>query len=85
MALETHLVVIFLVPECTVKIELLNNWPNPHFDSVMDGGKAPLPEMIDHQLPQHHILKRMLFHTGQFSLALRCVPTLTSVTALRGC
>lgn len=56
MALETHLVVIFLVPECTVKIELLNNWPNPHFDSVMDGGKAPLPEMIKWkslELPLH--------------------------------
>lgn len=47
VALDTHAVVSFLVLECTVKMEVLNNWLNPCIYFLTRGwGKDPLPKMI---------------------------------------
>ena len=39
VALETHLVVIFLVPEYTVTTEILGNRPRAHMNPLLIGGE----------------------------------------------
>lgn len=49
MALEAHLVVIFLAPECKVEIEILNNCSNLHKDfliNVVGEVRVLLVEMV---------------------------------------
>lgn len=49
VALEAHLVVIFLAPECKVEIEILKNCSNLHKDfliNVVGGARVLLVEMV---------------------------------------
>lgn len=52
VALETHLMVIFLVPEYVVKTGLLDSGLQAHAESLARRGRACLPEMISGALPE---------------------------------
>lgn len=47
VAPETHLVVIFLAPECVVRTEILDNALRVCTESLAHGGGGRLPELMN--------------------------------------